>query len=93
MRKYFGGKDKKGVTKLDDAQLDAISGGQYIPGQFKQEADAFLKSSLGDETYNKIMQGSGSKFPYVAAKIYLGEKDFAKYTWIEQYGSLDGFQG
>lgn len=93
MKRYFDEKGKKGVSKLSNDQLDTISGGQYVPGSFKKEADVFLKSCLGDDIYGKIMQGPGSKFPYVAAKIYLNENDWAKYVWIEQNGSLDGFSG
>ena len=92
MGKNVSKKQERGGTRLSIDQLDGISGGQYVPGTYKQEASAFLKACLGDEMYGKIMHsGSGQKYPYVAAKIYLNGLDWEKYVWIEQHGSLEGF--
>ena len=92
MKLFFGDKKKKGISKLSDDQLDGISAGAYTPGAFKEEANGFLKSCLGDEMYDRIMSnGNSRKHPYVAAKIYLSGQDWEKFVWIEQHGSLDGF--
>lgn len=82
------------IRPLRDADLGAVSGGNYSPGAYREEAKAFLRQRMQADTFDYIMShGSGSRYPYVAARIYLGPEDWDKYVWIEQHGSLDGYPG
>ena len=67
--------------------------GVYIPGDYKEEAKAFFKECVGEEVYEHAMNTeAGRRHHYVAARAYLGQKDWEKFVWIEQYGSLEGFE-
>ena len=77
---------------LSPEQLEIVSGGKYLPGNYKREADAFLRTCMGEQMYEKVMSAdAGRRHPYVAAKLFLSEDDWKKYVWIEQYGSLDEY--
>ena len=77
---------------LSPEQLEIISDGKYLPGNYKREADAFLKTCIGAQLYDKVMSAeAGRRHPYVAARLFLSEDDWRKYVWIEQYGSLDDY--
>ena len=77
---------------LSPEQLEIVSGGKYLPGNYKKEANAFLRTCMGEQMYEKVMSSdAGRRHPYVAAKLFLSEDDWKKYVWIEQYGSLDGY--
>lgn len=66
--------------------------GEYIPGEYKEEARTFLKECLGEEMYSSIMNSDESRrLPHVAARIFLNDEQWAKYVWIERCGSLEGF--
>lgn len=80
------------ICELSTEQLAKTTGGNYTPGNFKDEALAFLKSCLGEEEFSQIlMTTTARQHPYVAAKLFLSPIDWEKYIWIEQHGSLDGF--
>ena len=67
--------------------------GNYSPGQYRDAAKEFLRSRIGEETYNLIMKdGIGEKYPYVAARIYLSPEEWEQYVWIEHHGSLRQFR-
>ena len=77
---------------LSSEQLEIFSDGKYLPGNYKREADAFLKTCIGAQLYDKVMSAeAGRRHPYVAARLFLSEDDWRKYVWIEQYGSLDDY--
>ena len=77
---------------LSPDQLEIVSGGKYLPGIYKREAIAFLKTCMGEQMYEKVMSAdAGRRHPYVAARLFLSEDDWRKYVWIEQYGSLDEY--
>ena len=87
-------KNADGIREPFSERLDAANGGNYTPGDYREEAKAFLKACMDEKTYNFIMShGDGRNHPYVAAKIYLESGDWEKYIWIEHHGSLDGFPG
>ena len=78
------------LYNLSPEQLEIFSDGKYLPGNYKREADAFLKTCIGAQMYDKVMSAeAGRRHPYVAARLFLNEDDWRKYVWIEQYGSLD----
>ena len=80
------------LYELSPEQLEIFSDGKYLPGNYKREADAFLKTCIGAQMYDKVMRAeAGRRHPYVAARLFLSEDDWRKYVWIEQYGSLDGY--
>ena len=65
---------------------------EYSPGKYREEAGAFLRQCLDAELYKSIMSSAdGRSRPYVAARVFLSDAQWAKYVWIEQHGSLDGF--
>ena len=65
----------------------------YTPGRYRAEAMAFLRTRLGEEEYVQIMSPPGARqYPYVAAKLFLSPQDWEKYVYVEQNGSLRGFQ-
>ena len=80
------------LYELSPEQLEIVSGGKYVPGNYKREADAFLRTCMGEQMYEKAMSAdAGRRHPYVAARLFLSEDDWRKYVWIEQYGSLDDY--
>ena len=80
------------LYNLSPEQLEIFSDGKYLPGNYKREANDFLKTCMGEQKYEKIMSAdAGRRHPYVAARLFLSEDDWRKYVWIEQYGSLDGY--
>ena len=93
-------KERETVQKLKPEQLDDVSGGGavgiYMPGQgsYLEEAKAFFRQCVGDETYNRAMGSeAGRRHHYVVARAFLDQTDWAKFMWIEKYGSLEGFTG
>ena len=85
-------KKSNDLYELSPEQLEIFSDGKYLPGNYKREADAFLKTCIGAQMYDKVMSAeAGRRHPYVAARLFLSEDDWRKYVWIEQYGSLDGY--
>ena len=85
-------KKSNDLYELSPEQLEIFSDGKYLPGNYKREADAFLKTCIGAQLYDKVMSAeAGRRHPYVAARLFLSEDDWRKYVWIEQYGSLDDY--
>ena len=85
-------KKSNDLYELSPEQLEIFSDGKYLPGNYKREADAFLKTCIGAQMYDKVMSAeAGRRHPYVAARLFLSEDDWRKYVWIEQYGSLDEY--
>jgi hypothetical protein len=85
-------KKSNDLYELSPEQLEIFSDGKYLPGNYKREADAFLKTCIGAQMYDKVMSAeAGRRHPYVAARLFLSEDDWRKYVWIEQYGSLDDY--
>ena len=85
-------KKSEELYDLSPEQLEFFSEGNYLPGNYKEEASDFLRSCLGESIYEEIMSAeAGQRHPYVAARLFLNEDDWRKYVWIEQYGSLDGY--
>ena len=85
-------KKSNDLYELSPEQLEIFSDGKYLPGNYKKEADAFLKTCIGAQMYDKVMSAeAGRRHPYVAARLFLSEDDWRKYVWIEQYGSLDDY--
>ena len=85
-------KKSNDLYALSPEQLEIFSDGKYLPGNYKREADAFLKTCIGAQMYDKVMSAeAGRRHPYVAARLFLSEDDWRKYVWIEQYGSLDDY--
>ena len=77
------------LYELNPEQLEIVNGGKYLPGNYKKEANAFLRTCMGEQMYEKVMSAdAGRRHPYVAAKLFLSEENWKKYVWIEQYGSL-----
>ena len=66
--------------------------GTYRPGEYRKEAMAFLRERVGEQQFDRIMGRADSRRqPYVAARLFLSPLDWARYTWIEQHGTLEGF--
>ena len=66
--------------------------GEYTPGEYKEQARAFLRECLGEGKYCSIMSSAESRsLPHVAARVFLSDEQWAKYVWIERHGSLEGF--
>ena len=85
-------KKSNDLYELSPEQLEIFSDGKYLPGNYKRKADAFLKTCIGAQMYDKVMSAeAGRRHPYVAARLFLNEDDWRKYVWIEQYGSLDDY--
>ncbi len=65
---------------------------EYNPGEYLQEALAFLRERIGETEYEQIMGRADSRWhPYVAARLFLSPMDWERYVWIEHHGTLDGF--
>ena len=67
--------------------------GIYKPGfRFKRESLAFFRRCVGEETYARAMQSeAGKRHHFVVARAFLNQKDWEKFVWIEEYGSLEDF--
>ncbi len=90
--------DHKDVRVLSPNQLESVSGGTdalgvYRPGfQFKQESLDYFRQCVGEETYQlAINSDAGREHHYAVARAFLNQKDWEKFVWIEEHGSLDGF--
>ena len=90
--------DHKDVRVLSPDQLESVSGGTdtlgvYRPGfQFKQESLDYFRQCVGEETYQlAINSDAGREHHYAVARAFLNQKDWEKFVWIEEFGSLDGF--
>ena len=88
----------KDVHVLSPDQLESVSGGTdtlgvYRPGfQFKQESLDYFRQCVGEETYQLAMNSdAGREHHYAVARAFLNQKDWEKFVWIEEFGSLDGF--
>ena len=88
------------VSSLSPDQLDSVSSGTdtlgvYRPGfQYKQESLDFFRHCVGEEIYQLAMNSdAGREHHYVVARAFLNQKDWEKFVWIEEFGSLDGFPG
>jgi len=86
------------VSSLSPDQLDSVSGGAatlgvYRPGfPYKKESLRFFRACVGDDVYTKAMNSdAGRAHHYTVARAFLNQKDWEKFCWIEQYGTLDGF--
>lgn len=74
------------------AAADAYALGVYRPGAFREEAKAFFRQCVGDETYRSAMASdAGRAHHYVPARAFLNQTDWEKFCWIELYGSLSGY--
>ena len=90
--------DRKDVRLLNTDQLDSVSGGTgalgvYRPGfQYKKESLRFFRSCVGDDVYARAMNSeAGRAHHYTVARAFLNQRDWEKFVWIEEFGSLDGF--
>ena len=88
----------KDVHVLSPDQLESVSGGTdtlgvYRPGfQFKQESLDYFRQCVGEETYQlAINSDAGREHHYAVARAFLSQRDWEKFVWIEEFGSLDGF--
>ena len=86
------------VHSLSPDQLESVSGGTgalgvYRPGfQYKQESLDFFRHCVGEETYQLAMNSdAGRAHHYAVARAFLNQKEWEKFVWIEEFGSLDGF--
>ena len=76
------------------AAAGACALGVYKPGAFREEAKAFFRQCVGDETYRSAMASdAGRAHHYVPARAFLNQADWEKFCWIEQFGSLAGYPG
>ena len=79
------------VHSLSPDQLESVSGGTdtlgvYRPGfQYKQESLDFFRHCVGEETYQLAMNSDAGR------EAFLNQKEWEKFVWIEEFGSLDGF--
>jgi|GEM_PF-3332331 len=66
--------------------------GRYSPGAYQKEAREFFKACVGEETYDRAMSmEAGRRHHYVAARAFLQQRDWEKFCWIEQHGSLEDY--
>lgn len=93
-------KNQEETRELNLDQMKYVSGGisplvRYVPGrgQFTNEAKDFFRQCVGDEMYARAMNSeAGRRHHYVVARAFLNQADWEKFMWIEQYGSLEGYQ-
>ena len=89
--------EQRKAVRLSPEQLEQASGasvlGVYKPGfQHKRESLRFFRACVGDSVYVKAMNSAaGRAHHYTVARAFLNQKDWEKFCWIEQYGTLDGF--
>ena len=69
--------------------------GVYRPGlRYRERSLAFFRACVGEEVYERAMSSeAGRRHHYVAARAFLGQADWEKFVWIEEFGSLAGFPG
>ena len=86
------------IIELSADHLESINGGSntlgvYRPGfRYKQESLQFFKECVGEETYQLAMNSdAGREHHYAVARAFLNQKEWEKFVWIEEFGSLDGF--
>ena len=86
------------IIELSADHLESIHGGSntlgvYRPGfRYKQESLRFFKECVGEAVYAKAMNSdAGRVHHYTVARAFLGQTDWEKFVWIEEFGSLDGF--
>ena len=86
------------IIELSANHLESINGGSntlgvYRPGfRYKQESLQFFKECVGEETYQLAMNSdAGREHHYAVARAFLNQKEWEKFVWIEEFGSLDGF--
>ena len=92
--------DHKDGRLLDPEQMRSIGGGAsplgvYRPGfQYKRESLRFFKACVGEAVYSKAMNSeAGRAHHYTVARAFLKQKDWEKFCWIEEFGTLDKFPG
>ena len=90
--------ENEGIIELSADHLESINGGSntlgvYRPGfRYKQESLRFFKECVGEDVYAKAMNSdAGRVHHYTVARAFLGQTDWEKFVWIEEFGSLDGF--
>ena len=90
--------EQRKAVGLSPEQLEQANGGAsvlgvYRPGfQHKRESLRFFRACVGDSVYVKAMSSAaGRAHHYTVARAFLNQKDWEKFCWIEQYGTLDGF--
>ena len=80
------------MSMIDISPCDGIPRTDGLLGPFLQEADAFLRTQIDQETYQKIMgHEAGRAHPYVAARIVMDNEQWEKYLWISHHGSLASY--
>ena len=84
------------VSALGPEQLETVVGGKlgvYKPGfRYKKESLAYFRQCVGEDTYQLAMNSdAGRAHHYAVARAFLGQADWEKFVWIEEFGSLDGF--
>ena len=90
--------NNKNIRTLDTDELNSVRGGAGHLGVYrtglrhKKESLEFFKACVGDEIYEKAMKSeAGREHHYTVARAFLSQKDWEKFVWIEEFGSLDGF--
>ncbi len=91
-------KRKKEIIELSADHLESINGGSntlgaYRPGfRYRQKSLQFFKECVGEAVYSRAMNSdAGRVHHYTVARAFLSQKDWEKFVWIEEFGSLDGF--
>ncbi len=79
--------------QMKSVAAGAVSLGVYRPGfRHKKESLQFFRACVGPEIYDRAMRSEAGKLHhYAVARAFLNQEDWAKFVWIEEYGSLEGF--
>ena len=81
-----------GSIQQKSRKTEKINGSNYAPGPYREEAWKFLRQCLKESQYEELLtRPKVKKYPYVVAKVVLSLIDWERYVYIEQNGSLDGF--
>lgn len=90
--------NRRYIQELQPDQLDSVRGGDGRLGvyklgfKYKQESLDYFRQCVGDETYRLAMNSEiGRAHHYAAARAFLSQRDWERFVWIEEYGSLAGF--
>ena len=90
--------ENEGIIELSADHLESINGGSNTLGvyrsgfRYKKESLQFFKECVGEAVYAKAMNSdAGRVHHYTVARAFLGQTDWEKFVWIEEFGSLDGF--